>query len=497
MARKARRRGFGKVETKTDRHGRKYFQASYPTPVEAFATHPGISARQYQNFDDETMADGWLSAEKRLIDSGAWTPLGERKAKRRRETITFGEYAPEWVETRRRADGTETASSTKIKRRELLKNHLLPTFGKMRLVDITPAAIDRWLEKYPRDSQSAYNAYTLLKPIMQSAATDPIDDAGHTLIGKNPCTRSMSRPPKKHKTVVASLAQLKALYDRMPERIALTVYLGGALGLRIGEILALRRQDVDIDNRVIHINATLKPDVGPDGRQVIVRGIPKTRNSIRDIPIPESLVPMIAEHLAKHTGKSASAYLFTGRNGTDPMWESTYNNSLRIARAGIPGLELYWSHDGRHDALSRDAELGASNALLMALGGHADIRTVSVYQDASSEAHQRSVIGRLDAELARSLSDGGQPNADRQSENNTELSSVGSAPASPPSPGDGGAPSQDDGSSGLAAMLAVMPLDERMAVLRELDAGKRQRALGLLPRDARVETMAALFEEEL
>ena len=46
-------------------------------------------------------------------------------------------------------------------------------------------------------------------------------------------------------------------------------------------------------------------------------------------------------------------------------------------------------------------------------------------------------------------------------------------------------------------MLAVMPLDERVAVLRRLDSGKRQRALGLLPKDMRVETMTALFEEAL
>ena len=69
-------------------------------------------------------------------------------------------------------------------------------------------------------------------------------------------------------------------------------------------------------------------------------------------------------------------------------------------------------------------------------------------------------------------------------------------PASPTPPEDGGT-LQDGGSDGLAGMLAVMPLDERVAVLRGLDAGKRQRALGLLPRDARVETMTALFEEEL
>ena len=78
MARKGKRRQFGKIETKTNRHHGTYYQASYPTPMEAFAEYPGLGQRQYRNFDDATAAAGWLGAEKRLIDSGAWTPVRER-----------------------------------------------------------------------------------------------------------------------------------------------------------------------------------------------------------------------------------------------------------------------------------------------------------------------------------------------------------------------------------------------------------------------------------
>lgn len=465
-----RRRNFGTVKPQPSKTNPKYWEASYPTPVDYMDRYPNQPRRQCKTFHDPVQADGWLAAEKRLIDGGVWTPLGERRAQHRRATVTFGEYAPDWVENRRRADGNKTASSTKIKRRELLKNHLLPTFGHMRLADITSAAIDKWLDGYPKDSQSAYNAYTLLKPIMQSAATEPIDEAGHTLIDRNPCVRRMSRPPKKHKTVVASFEQLKALYDRLPERLAMSVYLSGVLGMRIGEILALRRKDVDTDNKVIHVNATLKPDDGPDGRQIIVRGDPKSGNSIRDIPIPESLLPMITEHLAKYTGKAASAYLFTGRNSTEPMKENTYNTYQRMARAGVPGLEVFWNHDGRHNSLSRDAEFGASCALLKALGGHSDIRTVSVYQDATSEQHKAEVMGRLDTALAESLGE-------------TDTESSASATPSP----------ADDGTSGLVSVLAAMPLDGRLAVLRGMDVGRRSQVVAMLPQAAQIETLTALL----
>lgn len=468
-----RRSDFGSVRAKPNKAHPKYWEASYTTPLEYAGKYPNQPKRQCRSFNDSTMAHGWLYSEKRLINSGVWTPPSERKANLKRSTITFGEYAPDWVKNRRKADGTETASSTRIKRRELLKNHLLPAFGKTKLADITPAMIDKWLSGYPKDSNSAYNAYTLLKPIMESAATEPIDEDGHTLIDRNPCIRRMARPKKKHKTVTATLSQVGALAGRMPERLALAVYLTGVLGLRIGEALALRRENVDVANHVIHVEASLKPDIGPDGRQVIVRGGTKTYSSTRDVPIPEALMPMIEEHLAKHTGKSPSAYLFTGKTDTEAMKENTFNTYIRLARAGVPGMENYWTHDGRHNSISRDAELGASNTLLMELAGHSDIRTSIKYQDAVSERHKKTIMQALSNELADVLQEPQEPQEQSASAE----------------------PSTADDITGLVDVLAAMPLAARVDVLQGLDAGRRSQVLAALPQGVQVETMTELFRK--
>lgn len=478
MARRAKRRGFGKVEAKMDRHGELFYQTSYPTPLEAFSRLSGLSQRQYQNFSTMTEAEAWLAGEKRLIDQGIWAPPQERKAQEQRKRVSFRDYATDWVENHRKNDGQERQGSTKRNQRALLKNHLLPVFGNRALADIHPKDVEDWYGTYPSDSQAGYNALTLLKTILNSAATEPIDDQGTTLIDKSPVMIRRSRPKKVHQTVNASLEQIKALSERMPDRLALSVWFMGVLYMRVGEVLALRRCDVDLKTNVIHVSGSIKPIDTEDGHYAVARGGAKD-DSERDVPIPPSFVPMIEEHLREHVAKSRNAFLFTNARSDRHMYENTFNYYFRQARAGVPGLENYWCHDGRHSSYARFAESGASEAMQMALAGHKDIRMVSTYLDTSSEQHKREVMAKMDRQLAPVLSGETKP-----AESATSASAGGS------DSGNG-----DAEVMALAGVLEAMALDVRVDVLRGLEEGKRTRVLACFSQPVQVETMIRLFSE--
>ena len=126
----------------------------------------------------------------------------------------------------------------------------------------------------------------MLKSIMHTAETEPINEQGDTLIDRSPCRLRGTTVRKKHKTVTAELHEIKTVYEAMPERLALSIYLGGVMSLRIGEVLALRRGDVDLTKNVLHVAGSVKPAM-KDGKQVIVRGKTKTANSDRYIDISE------------------------------------------------------------------------------------------------------------------------------------------------------------------------------------------------------------------
>lgn len=490
MAGKSKRSAFGKIKAKRRTHGEVYYEVSYRTPPEAFSKWPNQPQDQYKPHGaaTELEANGWLDEEKKALDGGYWEPVNVRKAKQKKASITFGEYATQWVENRKTKAGKPTASSTRIGRERILKNHLLPAFGHYCLADITPNVVNQWLDSFGGENLGArYNAYTLLKPIMDSAANDPIDEAGHTLIERNPCRTVVVRPRKKHKTVNASPEQLRKLYERMPDRLALSVYCTGFMGMRIGEVLALRREDIDLNAKTVHVDESLKPDADPTtGKQHIVVGDTKTIDSVRYDAIPEPLVPFFADHLKKYTGKGGKAFLFTKARSNDFITESNYNAYLLRARAGVPGLEDYWAHDGRHSTGARLLESGASKPFVAEALGHGDVRSTDTYLDNVSASHRKQVAEAYNAEIKAALTDD-EP-SQQQTENDRPSDSDTSASASPDSMGG------NNDMKALSGALASMSLTVRVQVLGGLSEERRLEVLKLLPDGVAAETIAELFK---
>ena len=93
-----------------------------------------------------------------------------------------------------------------------------------------------------------------------------------------------------------------------------------------------------------------------------------------------------------------------------------------------------------------------------------------MYQDATSEQHKAEVMGRLDTALAESLGE-------------TDPEPSVSATPSP----------ADDDTAELVSVLAAMPLDSRLAVLRGMNVGRRSQVVAMLPQAAQIETLTALL----
>ena len=129
-----RRRAFGSINAKPNKAAPKYLEATYPTPARYAADYPGQPKDQTETFRPVTSdawmrAEAWLAAEKKLIDNGTWTPWRSRKDRRRQSSVTFAQYAAEYVETRRKADGSPLRETTKDKYRQYLRDHLNPILG--------------------------------------------------------------------------------------------------------------------------------------------------------------------------------------------------------------------------------------------------------------------------------------------------------------------------------------------------------------------------------
>jgi integrase len=188
----------------------------------------------------------------------------------------------------------------------------------------------------------------------------------------------------------ATLTQLETLVSAMPQRYQPMVLLASWCALRFGELIELRRWDIDLSNGVVKVR---RGAVRAEGTVVI--GDPKSDAGRRDVAVPPHLMPLLREHLSQSiVGGGRDGLLFPAADGTSTLAPSTFYRSYYRARdaAGRPDLRF---HDLRHTGAVLAAQTGATLAELMGRLGHST--------PAAALRYQHAARGR-DAEIAMALS---------------------------------------------------------------------------------------------
>lgn len=374
-------RNFGYIQYKPSKARPTRIVASFPTPPEAFGRWPDLRERVSKTFrvDEEVEARAWLRRQRLMLDAGTWQPEVASDAARSAGRVTMAQYWPVWFAARRTRSGQPLREQTRYRMRCDAENHILPYFGSTRLVDIDRSAIDRWLDSMPREQEAMRaNALKLLLAILRTAAR-PGPHGEPPIIAGVPYERPAGRPPKRHETVPATPEQVHAIYEAMPERYRLAVYLSVfCRGLRISEVCALQRRHVDLERRVIHIQ---QARLYMGGSMV---GETKTDGSRRDETIPSQIVGIIQTHLDA-LPDDGEAWLFPAvKNPLAPIHPNTMRHMYDKARAaaGRPDLRF---HDLRHTALTWLAQDGATLRELMDSAGHTTTENAMRYQHAVSD----------------------------------------------------------------------------------------------------------------
>ena len=207
---------------------------------------------------------------------------------------------------------------------------------------------------------------------MRTAVTDD-------LIVTSPCKVNGAGTEHAAERPMATIAEVEALTNAMPERLRLVVLLATWCQLRRGEILGLRRRDVDVLHAIIRIEQSRT--FTRDGRSLVKS--PKTAAGRRSLSVPANVMEVIVEHLDWFTGSDADSLLFTSEIGT-PLSANVLQRAWSSARLLVlrPDLHL---HDLRHTGLTLAAATGATTAELMHRAGHASASAALRYQHATQE----------------------------------------------------------------------------------------------------------------
>ena len=118
-------------------------------------------------------AEGWLAAERRLIDLKVWTPPAQRAAAEKAKGITLAEYAPTWIE-QRTVGGQPLKPRTKSHYTRLFEEHIKPTtLGRIPLNNLTVQAVRQWHATTLVDKPTyRAHAYGLLHAVLATAVAD-------------------------------------------------------------------------------------------------------------------------------------------------------------------------------------------------------------------------------------------------------------------------------------------------------------------------------------
>lgn len=338
--------------------------------------------RHGATFDRKAAAEAWLRKQAVSIDEARaagddWQAPAAR-ASGERAPMTLARYAETWLADR------DLKPRTRAHYRRLLDGQILPALGDLQPRHITPDRVRAWHASLGGATPTLRaHAYSLLRTILATAVQDRLLDA-------NPChIRGAGNAKRVHKVEPATLQQLEALVQAMPERYRPMVLLAAWCSLRFGELTELRRKDVDLANGVIKV----RRGVTRVGDEYVV-GTPKSAAGVRDVAIPPHLIPMLREHLAGNITGGREGLLFPAADGTSHMAPSTLYRVFYPARDAAGRPDLRW-HDLRHTGAVLAAQTGATLAELMGRLGHSTPGAALIYQHAAK--------GR-DAEIAAALS---------------------------------------------------------------------------------------------
>jgi integrase len=312
-------------------------------------------------------AEAWAIAQRRKIDQDRWEATDDDP----KEHITFGVYAARWLANRQVSGRPLKARTTELYG-AILDHHLLEEFGHRQLEAIRPADVRRWYEAALVDRPTMRSrAYSLLRTIFSSAVNDELIDANPVHIP------GAGRSNRVHKIRPASVDELAALTEAMPDRLALMVTLASWCALRLGEIVELRRGDVDLGAEVIRIQ---RAAVRIKGAYMVTS--PKSDAGIRDVDIPPHIIPLIEDHLSRHVGTDRDSLLFPADHGGHLQPSTLYRHWYR-AREAVGRNDLRF-HDLRHSGAVLAAVSGATLAELMARLGHSTPTAAMRYQHAAA-----------------------------------------------------------------------------------------------------------------
>ena len=286
------------------------------------------------------------------------------------EDYTVAEWCRLWFETYSKP---VIRPNTAKNYRNIIENHIVPAIGMVKLKRLTAIQIQKMyndsktsgrVQRFEKKTDTALSGSTVrrIHMVLSSALKQAVKER---IIPYNPCDNCRI-PPKEKKEMTIIPPEKLGVYLSEAEKYGVLpmFFLELSSGLRWGELLALRWDDLDVQSKTISVSRQYVRN--PDGSLELTR--PKTENSVRLVSIPQAAVDLL---LQEHDHHPDNPYMFPSPLvGEMYHPDSVVNLHKKILKdAGLGHLRF---HDLRHTFATTALQNGVDVKTVSSMLGHFD-----------------------------------------------------------------------------------------------------------------------------
>jgi integrase len=310
------------------------------------------------------------------------------------ERQTVSQYFESWL-----ASARYRLKATTLKRYRInLRYHIIPALGHIALSRLTPQQVQALYTKKFAVGYSA-SAVANIHTVLHSGLKEAVRLG---LVQRN--VADLVQKPRRRRTKMQTLSEeqvrifLKAIKGK---RLEALYVLALSTGMREGELLGLRWDDIDLERGFLQVKVSLQESDGPERR---ILDEPKTPHSRRRIALAATAKTALCEHQQRQENeRSIAAGIWDGR--LNLVFPNTLGRPLHachlrrrqlgpiLAEAGLPPIRF---HDLRHTAATMLLRRGVNPKIVSEMLGHANISiTLDTYSHVTPDM-QQAAAGAMD-----------------------------------------------------------------------------------------------------
>jgi integrase len=380
MAARKKRRSSGTGSIFKDKYG--YFNAQICVGYRPDGK-PNI-VRKRSKVESEVVA--WLKAQ--TVNQAQGITIASDK-------LTVEQYLTRWLDTIARSNRYTTHKGYA----QICRDHIYPRIGRIQLARLSATQVQSIINTLD-DAGRARNTIRNVKACLRVALSD--------VRKQYPIAYEAVRSAKLPKIRVDDVApRIQALTPEQArlflavvesERLKALYWVALLLGLRQGELLGLRIEDLDLDAQALRISGAIQPQTGKG----LVRVPTKTKASAVVLPLPNVLIPILHEHLEILAQERTYArwqdhgLLFPTSKGTPISARNLVRRFKTILETHeLPDIRF---HDLRHTTATLLITLGVHPRVVMEILRHTQIATtMNLYAHALPDINRTAVnaLGEL------------------------------------------------------------------------------------------------------